>query len=80
MLQVITGVTASSIRIICIRVPFSSASVFFPLELPGLGYLTENSTTADLMFRVTGTHKPLHHRKVETPFEELLSIHFVTVF
>jgi len=82
VLQVITGVIASSIRIIYITVPFSLASLFVWLLLSclsGSGYLTENSATANLMLRVTGTHKPLHHGKVETPLEELLSIHFVTV-
>jgi hypothetical protein len=57
-----------------------SSSGFLPLDLPGLGYLTENSATAGLTLRGTGIQKPLHHGKVETPLEELLSIHFVTVF
>jgi hypothetical protein len=42
-----------------------SSSGFYPLDLSGLGDPTGSNATAGLALRVTGTHKPLHHGKVE---------------
>jgi hypothetical protein len=37
----------------------------YPLDLLGLGDAAGNNATAGLALRVTGTHKPHHHDKVE---------------
>jgi hypothetical protein len=39
------------------------------LDLSGLGDPTGSSATAGLALRVTGTHKPLYHGKVEMPIK-----------
>jgi hypothetical protein len=46
---------------------FSSGS--YPLDLSGLGDPTGSNATADIALRVTGTHKPLYHGKVEIPIK-----------
>jgi hypothetical protein len=42
-----------------------SSSGSYPLDLSGLGDPTGSNATAGLALRVTGTHKPLYHGKVE---------------
>jgi hypothetical protein len=42
-----------------------SSSGSYPLDLSGLGDPTGSNASADLAPRVTGTHKPLYHGKVE---------------
>jgi hypothetical protein len=44
-----------------------SSSGSYPLDLSGLGDLTGSNATAGFALRVTGTHKPLYHGKVEIP-------------
>jgi hypothetical protein len=44
-----------------------SSSGSYPLDLSGLGDPTGSNATAGLALRVTGTHKPLYHGKVEIP-------------
>jgi hypothetical protein len=44
-----------------------SSSGSYPLELSGLGDPPGSNVTAGLALRVTGTHKPLYHGKVEIP-------------
>jgi hypothetical protein len=44
---------------------YLSSSSFYPLDLSGVGDPAGSNATADLALRVTGTHKPLHHDKVE---------------
>jgi len=44
---------------------YLSSSVSYPLDLSGLGDPAGSDATAGLALRVTGTHKPLHHDKVE---------------
>jgi hypothetical protein len=44
-----------------------SPSGSYPLDLSGLGDPTCRNATAGLALRVTGTHKPLYHGKVEIP-------------
>jgi hypothetical protein len=39
----------------------------YPLDLSGVGDPASSNATADLALRVTGTHKPLHHDKLEIP-------------
>jgi hypothetical protein len=46
---------------------YLSSSGSYPLDLSGLGDLAGSNATAGLALRVTGTHKPLHHDKVEIP-------------
>jgi hypothetical protein len=46
---------------------YLSSSGSYPLDLSGMGDPTGSNATADLAPRVTGTHKPLHHDKVEIP-------------
>jgi hypothetical protein len=41
----------------------------YPLDLSVLGDPTGSNATASLALRVTGTHKPLCHGKVEIPLE-----------
>jgi hypothetical protein len=50
-----------------------SSSGSYPLDLSGLGDPTGSNATAGFALRVTGTHKPLSHGKVEIP-------HFQTLF
>jgi hypothetical protein len=38
-----------------------------PLDLPGMGDPTSSYATAGIALRVSGTLKPHHHNKVETP-------------
>jgi hypothetical protein len=47
------------------RYLFSSCS--YPLDLSGVGDPASSNATAGLALRVTGTHKPLHHDKVDIP-------------
>jgi hypothetical protein len=49
-----------------------SSSGSYPRDLCGLGDPTGSNTTTSLAVRVTGTHKPLHHSKVEIPLEGVL--------
>jgi hypothetical protein len=51
---------------------YLSSSGCYPLDLSGLGDPVVSNATAGLAIRVTGTHKPLHHEKVEIPSEEVL--------
>jgi hypothetical protein len=46
-----------------------SSSGSYPLDQPGLGDPTGKDATAGLALRVTGTHKPLYHCKVEIPIK-----------
>jgi hypothetical protein len=46
---------------------YFSSSGSYPLDLSGVGDPPGSNATADLAFRVIGTHKPLHHDKVEIP-------------
>jgi len=46
---------------------YLSSSGSYPLDLSGVGDPAGSSATAGLALRVTGTHKPLHHDKVEIP-------------
>jgi hypothetical protein len=46
---------------------FSSGS--YPLDLSGLGDPTGSNATAGLALRLTGTHKTLHHGKMEIPIK-----------
>jgi hypothetical protein len=46
---------------------YLSLSGSYPLYLSGVGDPAGSNATAGLAFRVTGTHKPLHHDKVEIP-------------
>jgi hypothetical protein len=41
----------------------------YPLDLPSLVDPTGSNATASLALRVAGTHKPLHHSKVEISSE-----------
>jgi hypothetical protein len=41
----------------------------YPINLYSFGDPTGSNDTASLGLRVTGTHKPLHHGKVEVPLE-----------
>jgi hypothetical protein len=41
----------------------------YPPALSGLGDPTGSNATAGFAFRVTGTHKPLYHGKVEIPIK-----------
>jgi hypothetical protein len=52
-----------------------SSSGSYPLHLSGLGDITGSNATAGLALRVTGTHKPLYHGKVEIPIKGLVSWH-----
>jgi hypothetical protein len=51
-----------------------SSSGSYPLDLSGLGDPTCSNATAGLALRVTGTHKPLYHGKVEIPIKGLSNI------
>jgi len=65
VLQAITDDAASGIRGILSKFPSSrylSSSGSYPLDLSG-----SRDPTPGLALRVTGTHKPLHHDKVEIP-------------
>jgi hypothetical protein len=46
---------------------YLSSSGSYPLELSGMGDPAGSNAIAGLALRVTGTHKPLHHDKVEIP-------------
>jgi hypothetical protein len=46
---------------------YLSSSGFYPLDLSGVGDPAGSNATAGLALRVAGTHKPLHHGKVEIP-------------
>jgi hypothetical protein len=58
------------------RHPSSSGS--YPLELSSLGDPTDSNATAGLSLRVTGTHKPLYHGKMEIP--TILTLYFRLIF
>jgi hypothetical protein len=47
-----------------------SSSGSYPLDLSGSGDPTGSNATSGLALRVTGTHKPLYHGKVEIPIKE----------
>jgi hypothetical protein len=53
-----------------------SSSVSYPLDLSGLGDPSGSNATAGLALRVTGTHKPFYHGKVEIPIkaEKVISV------
>jgi hypothetical protein len=73
VLQVVTDDAAFGIRGILSKFPLSrylSSSGSYPLDLSGLGDPPGSNATASLALRVlfcTGTHKPLHHDRVEIP-------------
>jgi len=46
---------------------YLSSSGSYPLNFSGVGIPAGSNATAGLALRVTGTHKPLHHDKVEIP-------------
>ena len=46
---------------------YLSSSGSYPIDLSGVGDPAGSNATAGLALRVTGTHKPLHHAKVEIP-------------
>jgi len=46
---------------------YLSSSGSYPLDLSGVGDPAGSNAIAGLALRVTGTHKPLHHDKVEIP-------------
>jgi hypothetical protein len=46
---------------------YISSSGSYPLDLTGVGDPAGSNATAGLALRVTGTHKPLRHDKVEIP-------------
>jgi hypothetical protein len=46
-----------------------SLSSSYALDLSGLGDPTGSNATVGLALRVTGTHKPLYHGKVEIPIK-----------
>jgi hypothetical protein len=46
---------------------YLSSSGTYPLDLSGMGDPADSNATAGLALRVTGTHKLLHHDKVEIP-------------
>jgi hypothetical protein len=50
----------------CLSPRHLSSPGSYALYLSSLGDPTGSSATADLSLRVTGTHKPLHHDKMET--------------
>jgi hypothetical protein len=53
---------------------YLSSSGSYPLDLSGVGDPADSNATADLALRVTGTHKPLHHDKVEIPSDCQISV------
>jgi hypothetical protein len=46
---------------------YLSSSGSYPLDLSGVGNPAGSNATAGLDLRVTGTHKPFHHDKVDIP-------------
>jgi hypothetical protein len=46
---------------------YLSSSGSYPLDLSGVGDPVGSNATAGLVLRVSETHKPLHHDKVEIP-------------
>jgi hypothetical protein len=55
---------------------YLSSSGSYPLDLSGVGDPDGSNATADLALRVTGTHKPLHHDKLEIPsWEGFITVH-----
>ena len=46
---------------------YLSSSGSYPLDLFGVADPAGSNSTTGLALRVTGTHKPLHHDKVEIP-------------
>jgi len=46
-----------------------------PFDLSGMGGPTSSYATAGIALRVTESHKPPHHYKVETPSGETISVH-----
>jgi hypothetical protein len=52
-----------------------SSSGSYPLDPSGLGDPTGSNATAGFALRVTGTHKPLYHGKVEVPIKGILYIY-----
>ena len=49
---------------------YLSSSGSYPLDLSSVRDPDGRNSTASLALRVTGTHKPLHHEKVEIPSED----------
>jgi len=48
-----------------------SSSGSYPLDLSGVGDPAGSNATTGLALRVTGTHKPLHHDKVDDKYKTL---------
>jgi hypothetical protein len=72
VLQVATDVAASGIRGVLLDFPSPrhlSSSGSYPLDPSGMGDPTGSNATAVFALRVTGTHKPLYHGKVEIPIK-----------
>jgi hypothetical protein len=82
VLQVATDVTASGIWEFLLDFPSPrhlSSSGSYPLVFFfGLGDPSGSNATAGLGLRVTGTHKPLYHGKVEIPKKGVNVILFVS--
>jgi hypothetical protein len=59
---------------------YFSSSGSYLLDLSGVGDPAGRNATAGLVLRVTGTHKPLHHDKVEIQYIYIYIyiLHFVT--
>ena len=55
---------------------YLSSSGSYPLDLSGMGDPAGSNATASLALRVTGTHKPLHHDKVEIPSGGHYTMHY----
>jgi hypothetical protein len=48
---------------------YLSSSGYYTLVLSSLGDPTGSNDTAGIALKVTGTHKTLHHKKVQIPLE-----------
>jgi hypothetical protein len=73
VLLVANDVAASGIREFLLDFPSPrhlSSSGSYPLDLSSLGDPTDSNATAGLALRVSGTHKPLYHGKVEIPINK----------
>ena len=55
---------------------YLSSSGSYPLDLSGLEDPTGSNATAGLVLRVTGTHKPFYHGKVEIPIKGKFNIYY----
>jgi hypothetical protein len=56
---------------------YLSSSGSYPLDLSGVGDPAGSNATAGLAVRVTGTHKPLHHDKVEIPSGGIVTVWYI---